>query len=87
MELIITQQFITKAKISDLYNQSLFKIRLLDKNSVQIMDKHRELREVAKDLGYNPESVIFLRNGLPVPDDEIPKEGEEIILMKAFSGG
>jgi ThiS family. len=51
------------------------------------MDKHRELREVAKDLGYNPESVIFLRNGLPVPDDEIPKEGEEIILMKAFSGG
>ncbi len=65
----------------------MFKVRLLDKNSIRVIEKNYELREVAKDLGYNPESVIFLRDGLPVPDDEIPKEGEEIVIMKAFSGG
>ncbi|MEM3085692.1 MAG: MoaD/ThiS family protein [Halobacteria archaeon] len=37
-------------------------------------------------LGLNPETVVVLRHGLPVPDDE-PAASGEIRIVRVVSGG
>ncbi len=65
----------------------MFKVQLMDKNEIVEVKEEMKVSEIAKKFGYNPESVIFLRDGMPIPDDEIPKDDDLIIIMKAFSGG
>lgn len=43
-----------------------------------------ELLEV---LGVDPETVIVLRGGVPIPLDETLENGEEVEVMKIVSGG
>lgn len=65
----------------------MFKVQLLDRNETVEVNEKIKVSEVAKKFGYNLESVIFLRNGMPIPDDEIPSDDDLIVIMKAFSGG
>lgn len=42
--------------------------------------------DVLTDLDLNPESVIVLKNGVPVPLDEVVEAGE-LRILKVVSGG
>ncbi len=42
--------------------------------------------EVLEKLGINPETVVIVRDGLPVPVDDVA-EGGEIKVVRVISGG
>ncbi|MEM0127765.1 MAG: MoaD/ThiS family protein [Thermoplasmatales archaeon] len=61
---------------------------------VRILGENKEVRiegktaiEVLHSMGLNSNSTIVLKNGRPIPDDEELSEGDEITVMKSFSGG
>lgn len=43
--------------------------------------------ELIKLLGLSLDSTIILRDGKPIPEDEIIEEGSEVTVIKSFSGG
>lgn len=43
--------------------------------------------DLLKKLNINPEIVIVLRGKLPLPIDEILKDGEKIKVVRVVSGG
>jgi sulfur carrier protein len=45
------------------------------------------LRSALEKIGVLPESVLALREGEIIPDDEILREGETIRLIAVISGG
>jgi len=45
------------------------------------------LRDALKKLGILPEGIIATRDGELIVEDEILKDGDEIILVMAISGG
>ena len=45
------------------------------------------LHSALKKIGVLPESVIALRDGEVIPEDEILREGETIRLVAVISGG
>lgn len=42
--------------------------------------------EILESLGINPETVVVVKDGLPVPTDEVA-EGGEIKVVRVISGG
>ncbi|MEL9914761.1 MAG: MoaD/ThiS family protein [Thermoplasmatales archaeon] len=61
---------------------------------VKILGENKKIRiegktaiEILHSLGLNSNSTIVLKNGRPIPDDEELSEGDEITVMKSFSGG
>ena len=42
--------------------------------------------DVLKDLGINPETVVIVKDGVPVPTDDFVEEGE-VVVMRVISGG
>ncbi|MEM0167080.1 MAG: MoaD/ThiS family protein [Thermoplasmatales archaeon] len=61
---------------------------------VKILGEDKKIRiegktaiEILHSLGLNSNSTIVLKNGRPIPDDEELSEGDEITVMKSFSGG
>jgi len=45
------------------------------------------LRDSLKKIEINPESVLAVRDGVLLTDDEILKEGDRIKLVPVISGG
>jgi|YelNatPaOPRAMG01_1025707.scaffolds.fasta_scaffold01711_11 sulfur carrier protein len=43
--------------------------------------------QILHSIGINTNSVIILRNGKPIPEDEDIEEGDEITVIRSFSGG
>ncbi|MEM1613346.1 MAG: MoaD/ThiS family protein [Thermoplasmatales archaeon] len=61
---------------------------------VKILGENKKIRiegktaiEILHSLGLNSNSTIVLKDGRPIPDDEELSEGDEITVMKSFSGG
>jgi len=42
--------------------------------------------EILESLGINPETVVVVKDGLPVPADEVA-EGGEVKVIRVISGG
>jgi sulfur carrier protein len=42
--------------------------------------------EVLSSLGINPETVVIVKDNLPVPTDDVVEEGE-VVVMRVISGG
>lgn len=42
--------------------------------------------QVLNDMGINPETVVILKDGLPVPTDEVVEEGT-VKVIRVISGG
>jgi len=42
--------------------------------------------EILESMGINPETVVIIRDGIPVPTDEVAEEGE-IKVIRVISGG
>lgn len=57
-----------------------------DKKAVEVDVNGEKYSEVLEKLGINPETVVIVRDGLPVPVDDVA-EGGEIKVVRVISGG
>ena len=51
-----------------------------------VVEDGKRYSDVLKDLGINPETVVVVKDGTPVPTDDFVEEGE-IVIMRVISGG
>ncbi len=56
------------------------------KEEVLQVDEGKTYEDVLKELGINPETVVVVKEGLPVPSDEQVEEGE-VKVLRVISGG
>ncbi len=58
-----------------------------DKNEEEVeIEKGKKYTDLLKSLGINPETVVVVKDGKPVPIDDFVEEGE-IVVMRVISGG
>ena len=62
-------------------------VKLIMRDKVFIAKGGMTLRDCLLSAGVNPESVLALRQGQMITDDEILQDGEEIRLVAVISGG
>ncbi|MEM0134298.1 MAG: MoaD/ThiS family protein [Thermoplasmatales archaeon] len=43
--------------------------------------------DLLKELGLSSSSTIILRNGKPIPEDDIIAGEDDVTIIKSFSGG
>ena len=62
--------------------------------TVRIMGRKDEMKvegknatQILHSLGLSANSVIILRNGKPISEDEDIEDGDEITIIRTFSGG
>ena len=71
---------------------SLKRIRLKCVGGFDIKEKELEVEEgtryseVLSSLGINPETVVLIKDNVPIPTDDFVEEGE-IVVMRVISGG
>ena len=71
---------------------SLKRIRLKFVGGFDIKEKELEVEEgtryseVLSSLGINPETVVLIKDNVPIPTDDFVEEGE-IVVMRVISGG
>ena len=56
------------------------------KEDVVEVDEGTTYSEILETMGINPETVVVVRDGLPVPMDDKAEEGE-IKVIRVISGG
>ncbi len=56
-----------------------------DREEIEI-EEGKKYYDLLKKLGINPETVVVVKDGKPVPVDDSVEEGE-IIVMRVISGG
>jgi sulfur carrier protein len=56
-----------------------------DQEEVEI-EKGKRYSDLLNLLGINPETVVIVKDGKPVPVDDFVEEGE-IVVMRVISGG
>ncbi len=56
-----------------------------DREEVEI-EKGKRYSDLLNLLGINPETVVIVKDGKPVPVDDFVEEGE-IVVMRVISGG
>lgn len=58
-----------------------------EKESEEVeIEEGKRYSDLLEKLGINPETVVIVKNGKPVPVDDFVEEGE-IIVMRVISGG
>jgi len=50
------------------------------------VDEGTRYSDILSKLGINPETVVLVKDNLPIPIDEVVEEGE-VIVMRVISGG
>jgi len=50
------------------------------------VEEGKRYSEVLKELGINPETVVLIKDNIPIPTDDFVEEGE-IVVMRVISGG
>ncbi len=73
---------------------SLRKIKLKFVGGFDIKEKELELEveegtrysEILSKLGINPETVVLVKDNVPIPIDDFVEEGE-VVVMRVISGG
>ena len=56
------------------------------KEEILEVEKGESYAAILENLGINPETVVIVKNGTPVPVDDEAEEGE-ITVMRVISGG
>ncbi len=51
-----------------------------------VVEGEKRYSDVLRDLGINPETVVVVKDGTPVPTDDFVEDGE-IVIMRVISGG
>ncbi len=71
---------------------SLKRIKLKFVGGFDIKEKELEVEEgkryseVLSSLGINPETVVLVKDGNPIPTDDFVEDGE-VVVMRVISGG
>jgi len=73
---------------------SLRRIKLKFVGGFDIREKELELEvekgtrysEILSKLGINPETVVLVKDNVPIPTDDFVEEGE-VVVMRVISGG
>ncbi len=71
---------------------SLKKIKFKFVGGFDIKEKELEVEEgtryseVLSSLGINPETVVLVKDNIPIPTDDFVEEGE-VVVMRVISGG
>lgn len=63
------------------------KIILPDRNTCEFSGEPLPIEQLLARLSINPATVIVVKNGRVVPEDEIVGENEEIRIMRIAHGG
>ncbi len=59
----------------------------LDKKEVEMeVDGKKRYSDILKELGINPETVVIIKDKIPIPTDDFVEEGE-VVVMRVISGG
>lgn len=56
------------------------------KEKVLEVEEGKRYSDVLRELGINPETVVIVKDGMPVPTDDFVEEGE-VTVMRVISGG
>ena len=73
---------------------SLKRIKLKFVGGFDIKEKEKELEveegtrysEILSNLGINPETVVLVKDNVPIPIDDFVEDGE-VVVMRVISGG
>jgi sulfur carrier protein ThiS len=63
------------------------KIKLPDKSEKIFSPKSYLIEDIVTELGYNPGSVIVVKNGHIVPEDITAEESDELRVILVSHGG
>ncbi len=64
------------------------KVKLMPENRVVEMDEKRaRVEAIVRKLGLPLEMVVVLKNGNIATSDEVVGEDDEVVVMRAVSGG
>ncbi len=56
------------------------------KEEVVEVNGKKRYSEILEEIGINPETVIVLKNDVPIPTDDFAEEGE-VKIVRVISGG
>lgn len=56
------------------------------KEEIVDIDESKRYSEILESLGINPETVVLVKDGMPVPVEELAEEGE-VKVIRVISGG
>jgi len=66
----------------------VIKVRIVPENKeIEVHGDSRRVRELLKELGLSLEEAIVIKGGRVVLDDEVVKDGENVEVLLAVSGG
>ncbi len=51
-----------------------------------VVEEGKRYSEVLSSLGINPETVVLVKDGNPIPTDDFVEDGE-VVVMRVISGG
>ncbi len=57
-----------------------------DRKEEVVRPEGRKYSDILESLGINPETVVIVRNGTPVPVDDVAEDGE-VKVIRVISGG
>lgn len=57
-----------------------------DRKEEVVRPEGRRYSDILESLGINPETVVIVRNGTPVPVDDVAEDGE-VKVIRVISGG
>lgn len=64
------------------------RVKLMPENRVMELDLRKaRVREILRTVGLPQEMAVVLRNGRIVTGEEMVEEGDDIVVMRAVSGG
>ncbi len=62
-------------------------VQVLGENTKKEVRGNIKGYDLIKEFGLALDSTIIMKNGKPVPEDEVIEDGSEITLIRSFSGG
>lgn len=63
-------------------------VKVLEWNKlVEIPEKEIKVRDLLKALGLMESEHLVLKNGVVVPEDDVLRDGDEVVIFTVKSGG
>jgi len=65
----------------------MISVNILGENTKREFTGRKKGIEIIRELGFSIDSTIIIKDGKPLPEDEIIEDGSQITIIKSFSGG
>ncbi|MGC8547173.1 MAG: hypothetical protein ACP5MU_05930 [Thermoplasmata archaeon] len=62
-------------------------VNILGENKKRDFTGKKKGIDIIRELGLSIDSTIIIKDGKPLPEDEIIEDGSSITIIKSFSGG